>query len=151
MILDLLPYKQPKGPRKKIGFIRYIVFGGALVFVAVLFILKVPDMEQIMLKSFIAGNVIYYVVGIALALAFRDNRAFCKYICPVTVFLKPMSYFAALRVKVDPQQCVSCGKCKSVCPMNVDMTSNSRKRKNGTECILCMQCVDSCPKKALKI
>ena len=26
MILDLLPYKQPQGPRKKIGFIRYVVF-----------------------------------------------------------------------------------------------------------------------------
>lgn len=33
--------------------------------------------------------------------------------------------------------------------MNVDVTDNSRKRENGTECILCMECVKSCPKKAL--
>lgn len=33
--------------------------------------------------------------------------------------------------------------------MEVDMTDNSRKRKNGTECILCMACVKSCPKHAL--
>ena len=26
-----------------------------------------------------------------LAFAWKDNRAFCKYICPITVFLKPMS------------------------------------------------------------
>ena len=41
------------------------------------------------------------------------------------------------------------GKCKKVCPMDVDVTDNSRRRKNGTECILCMECVKSCPKDAL--
>ena len=75
--------------------------------------------------------------------------AFCKYICPITVFLKPMSYFALVRVKCDKEKCVSCGKCRRVCPMNVDVTDNSRKRKNGTECILCMECVKNCPKGAL--
>lgn len=29
------------------------------------------------------------------------------------------------------------------------MTDNSRRRVNGTECILCMECVKSCPKGAL--
>ena len=88
-------------------------------------------------------------ISCILAFAFRDNRAFCKYICPITVFLKPMSYFSLLRVKCDKERCVSCGKCKRVCPMNVDVTDNSRKRENGTECILCMECVKACPKKAL--
>ena len=62
-----------------------------------------------------------------------------------------MSYYALTRVTVDAEACVSCGRCKKVCPMNVDMTDNSRKRKNGTECILCLECVDSCPKGALKL
>ena len=34
-------------------------------------------------------------------------------------------------------------------PMDVDVTDNSRNRKNGTECILCMECVKNCPKDAL--
>lgn len=88
-------------------------------------------------------------MGIFLAFRLHDNRAFCKYICPITVFLKPMSYFSLFRVKCDHSKCVSCGKCKKVCPMEVDVTDNSRRRKNGTECILCMECVKSCPKKAL--
>ena len=88
----------------------------------------------------------YYGVGIALACAFKDNRAFCKYICPITVFLKPASYFSLSRVKNDTEKCVSCGKCKTVCPMDVDMTDNARRRKNGTECILCLKCVEACPK-----
>lgn len=151
MILDLLPYKQPKEPRKRIGFIRYMMFVLSLTFVASLFLLQIGHLERIMFWSFLTGNIAYYVIGIGLAFAFKDNRAFCKYICPITVFLKPMSYYSMARVTVDKEKCVGCNKCKRVCPMNVDMTDNSRKRLNGTECILCMECIDSCPKKALKL
>jgi len=149
MILDFLPYKIPKNPRGKIGFIRYITFAAALIFVAALFLSHVGNIERIMFWAFIVGNSIYYIVGIIMAFAYKDNRAFCKYICPITVFLKPMSYFAWFRVKCNKKKCISCGKCKQVCPMNVDVMDNSRKRENGTECILCMECVKACPKKAL--
>ena len=149
MILDLLPYKVPAAPRKKIGWIRYITFAISLVFVAALFLARVGNIERIMFWAFIGGNAAYYIASIALAYTFKDNRAFCKYICPITVFLKPMSYFSLLRIKCDKDKCVSCGKCKKVCPMDVDITDNSRKRENGTECILCMECVRNCPKDAL--
>ncbi len=149
MVLDFLPYKKPGRPRAKIGWIRYIVFAVSLAFVAGLFLAHVGNLERIMFWAFIVGNVLYYAVGIVLAFVFKDNRAFCKYICPITVFLKPASFFALFRIKCDKEKCVSCGRCKAVCPMDVDMTDNSRKRKNGTECILCMECVKACPKKAL--
>ena len=149
MVLDFLPYKVPKEPRRKIGWIRYITFAASLIFVAALFLAHVGSLERIMFWAFIIGNILYYTAGIILAFFFKDNRAFCKYICPITVFLKPMSYFSLIRLKCDKEKCVSCGKCKRVCPMNVDVTDNSRKRKNGTECILCMECVKNCPKDAL--
>ena len=149
MILDFLPYKIHKHERKNIEWIRYIVFLLSLGFVATLFIANVKHLDRIMFVSFIICNLVYYIVGIALAYIFEDNRAFCKYICPITVFLKPMSYFSLVRIKCDTDKCISCNKCKKVCPMDVDMTDNSRKRKNGTECILCMECVRSCPKDAL--
>ena len=150
MILDFLPYKVPAGPRKNIGFIRYITFFASLFFVAALFLFQVQEKEYILFYSFLAGNLLYYMVGIALAFALKDNRAFCKYICPITLFLKPMSYFSLLRIRCDKEKCISCGKCRQVCPMDVDMMDNSRGRKNGTECILCMDCVKACPKQALK-
>ncbi|WP_353744735.1 4Fe-4S binding protein [Acetobacterium sp. MES1] len=78
----------------------------------------------------------YFDIGTILAFACKDNRAFCKYICPITIFLKPASYFSLLRIKIDEEKCNGCGRCKKVCPMNVEMTNNSRKRINGTECIL---------------
>lgn len=151
MILDLLPYKVPNGPRKKIGYIRYITFIISFLFVGILFVLHIKDLDKIMFYAFIVGNIIYYIIGIILALVLKDNRAFCKYICPITIFLKPASYFSILRVKCDKDKCISCKKCQKTCPMNVDMTNNSRKRKNGTECILCLECINKCPKKALHL
>lgn len=149
MVLDFLPYKIPRKPRKHIGFIRYITFLISFAFVAALFLCHAGDMENIMFWSFLIGNILYYAAGIALAIVLKDNRAFCKYLCPITVFLKPMSYFSLLRIECDKEKCISCGTCKKVCPMDVDITDHSRKRKNGTECILCMECVKICPKKAL--
>lgn len=151
MVLDFLPYKVPKNPRKKkLGFIRYLMFVLSFAFVVIMILTQASSKwEKIMFFAFLIGNIIYYIIGITLAFVFKDNRAFCKYICPITVFLKPMSYFSIVRITCDKDKCVSCGKCKQICPMNVDVTDNSRKRENGTECILCFECRNSCPKKAL--
>jgi polyferredoxin len=152
MVLDFLPYKVPEKPRVvKLEKIRYLMFVLSLSLVAALFLFKPDNLEMIMFISFIAGNLIYYAVGIWLAYRFKDNRAFCKYFCPITVFLKPACYFSITRIKVDEAKCIHCGKCLKVCPMNVDMLNNSRRRKNGTECILCMACIKVCPKSALKM
>lgn len=149
MILDLLPYKQNKVPRKKWGFIRYIMFALSLAIVLLLFWFDMAD-AYTMFILFVVGNLFYYVVGIALAILLKDNRAFCKYICPITVFLKPMSYYSLLRVKCDEDKCIRCRKCLKTCPMDVEVNNNSRSRKNATECILCQQCTKVCPTKALK-
>lgn len=150
MVLDFLPYKQPKKARKeKLGILRYVMFALSLAVVSCLFLMKIAHLEEIMFRMFLAGNAAYYISGIVLVFVFKDNRAFCKYLCPVTVFLKPMSYFSLLRVHCDENKCVHCGKCLQVCPMNVEVNKESRKRKNGTECILCYECTKACPTKAL--
>lgn len=151
MVLDCLPFPVPEKPRaEKLGRMRYAAFGASLLLVAGLFWGRASHMEQIMFWLFLGGNALYYALGIFLAFRFRDNRAFCKYLCPVTVFLKPMSYFSLLRVHCDERKCVHCGKCRKVCPMDVEVNREARSRKNGTECILCYACTKVCPTKALK-
>lgn len=150
MVLDLLPFRVPRGPEKArlcpVHRVRRLsrLCGRPLPAGA-------AGRDKILFWSFLAGNLLYYAAGAALAFGFRDNRAFCKYLCPITVFLKPASYFSLLRVKNDTSRCVSCGRCRKVCPMDVDMVDNSRGRKNGTECILCFQCMEECPQKALHV
>lgn len=148
MIFDLLPYKRPKGDRKPYGYIRYLLFILILSGMSILFVYGFTN-NELLLEMFIIGNILYYIIGIVLAIIFKDNRAFCKYICPITVFLKFFSYFSLLRIKCNNHKCDSCNKCLKVCPMNVDMLNDSRKRKNGTECILCGECVRSCKQDAL--
>ncbi len=151
MIFDLLPYKRHNDDRKPYEYFRYVLFIVILMVVGAVFVFKIEDSNEILFWMFILGNIIYYAVGIAMAFAFKDNRAFCKYVCPVTVFLKPASYFSLLRVKVDESKCNKCNKCLIVCPMDVDILDNSRSRKHGTECILCCECVKACKQDALKL
>lgn len=151
MILDLLPYRNPQCERKNWGYLRYVLFVIILMLVSGLFLFKVSNLNVIIFNLFIIGNIIYYVIGILLAFVLKDNRAFCKYICPITVFLKPASYFSIIRIKVDKEKCNECGICVKNCSMNVDVLDNSRKRFNGTECILCTECMKKCPKDAIKL
>lgn len=151
MVLDILPYKKSSKRVRMLGCIKYLLFVFSFLVVLFLFVFVDQGREEVMFWLFIIGNICYYVVGILLAFLLRDNRAFCKYICPVAVFLKPASYFSYLRVKCDRDKCRCCGKCVRNCPMNVDVLDNSRRRKNGTDCILCLECVNECPVKALKL
>ena len=48
MVLDFLPYKVPEQPRKRLGWIRYITFAAALIFIAALFLAHVGNIERIM-------------------------------------------------------------------------------------------------------
>lgn len=151
MVLDFLPHKIPENHRRrKIGWIRYAAFASSLVFVVLLFLTRAPGIHRIMFWSFVIGNLIYYISGIALAFALKDNRAFCKYVCPVAVFMRLPAKFSLLRIRCDKEKCVSCGACRKLCPMDVDMTDNSRSRENGCDCILCFECVRKCPQDALR-
>lgn len=150
MVLDFLPYKKPQKPRReKLGRFRILVFVLSIIYFLILSYFFPDDLKNLMFISFIAGNILYYGIGIALAFIFKDNRAFCKYVCPITVFLKPASYYSLMRIQVDHDACISCGKCKKACPMDVDILDNRRSRKNGTECILCNECQSVCPVNAI--
>lgn len=153
MVLDILPYKTPKTHERvaNLGILRYLVFLITLLFVATLFYFNVPNLTYVMFLAFVIGNLIYYGIGIALAYILKDNRAFCKYVCPIVTFLKPASYFSLLRTKVNKDTCNSCNICVSKCPMDVDILDKKRSRKNGTECILCLECVKKCPTNSIKL
>lgn len=151
MMLDLLPYRRPERSRRRAGWVRLVVLVASVVLVAALLAAQVPDMETLMFVLFVAGNVLYYAIGIALAFALKDNRAFCKYACPVSPLMKPAAHLSLMRITCDEGKCVSCGKCLKACPMDVDMLDPKRSRRNATECILCQECASSCPTSALSI
>lgn len=109
----------------------------------------------------IAGNIVaslvfiyglYYLVGIGLAIAMKDNRAFCKYLCPITVFLKGGTSISLLRIEGNKDNCDQCGVCTDHCIMDIDIPAytTAGQRVKSSECVLCMQCVAACPQGLLK-
>ncbi len=97
------------------------------------------------------GNTTYYTLAIFLAMGFKDNRAFCKYACPIPVTQKLATHFAILKQKVDTQKCTECSLCEQNCPMDVNILGYAKEHKRtlSTECILCNTCVDICPASAI--
>lgn len=148
MVLDFLPWKKSPGRRQGLGAIRYIVLAGSLALVLALMAAGMVT-EDLLFLGLAVGNLAYYAVGIALAHALKDNRAFCKYICPVGVLMKPAASVSLLRVTCDAGKCISCDRCLRACPMDVDMKDASRHRRGATECILCGACLRACPQGAL--
>jgi polyferredoxin len=157
MILDLLPYKKPqRGRIRRLGVIRYLYFFLSLGLVLFIwYVLKDPvePFSTDELYWLLFGNILFYGAGLFLAYRMKDNRAFCKYMCPVPVLQKITSRFSLLKMKIDPGLCVDCGRCEKVCPMDVKLLDykNDNRRVLSTECILCSTCVYECPRNAVSI
>jgi len=158
MILDLLPFKKSIGRiNKKLGYIRYVHFIiSILVVLSAWFIFGYKNKEYHSVFNiwwFITGNLIYYISGIAAAFILKDNRAFCKYLCPIVVFLKTGARFSILKIKGSKDKCTDCGECEECCPMDIKITDyiKNNKRILSTECILCLKCIHACKNNSLKI
>ncbi len=104
---------------------------------------------------FVIGNLFYWTAGIVLAFVLRDNCAFCKYVCPVSVVLKVAARPALVRVAGDAQACQNCESkaCTTLCPMDIRIPDYvlAGQRVMSTECILCQQCVAICPPNTLRL
>ncbi|MGP8187489.1 MAG: 4Fe-4S binding protein, partial [Terracidiphilus sp.] len=90
MVLDLLPFTKSRG-RLPGGWerLRYVHFAISVMLIAsVVFLFGVRPTGYEPVYWMIAGNLFYYLAGITLAFALKDNRAFCKYLCPVPVLMK---------------------------------------------------------------
>jgi uncharacterized protein (DUF362 family)/ferredoxin len=51
----------------------------------------------------------------------------------------------------DPQQCISCGDCKKVCPAQVIHFHNKKPYADYKNCIRCFCCQELCPVKAVHV
>jgi polyferredoxin len=101
----------------------------------------------------ITGNVLYFSSGIILAFALKDNRAFCKYLCPITTILKISSRFALFKMEGDKDKCKECKACARACPMDINIPEYVKNggRVLSTECILCQTCSTVCPEKNISM
>jgi len=98
--------------------------------------------------------------GVILLIAslhlFVGKRAFCHSVCWMAPFMimgmkvSDLLRLPRLRLKSNRDSCNGCKLCSKKCPMSLDVkvmveTANMK----NSECILCGECVDICPKKSI--
>ena len=88
----------------------------------------------------------FLVLLAVLAASVFIERPFCKYLCPLGAFYGLFAKIGFLRIETDRAACVRCGKCASLCPMQV----NPAESADRAECIRCGACVSACPEEALR-
>ena len=88
----------------------------------------------------------YAILAIFLVLMVIARRPFCRMFCPLGAIYALTSFASVMRIRFDALQCVSCGKCDAVCPVELDV----KKEVGGPECIACGDCGKVCPTAALK-
>lgn len=157
MVLDFLPYKRNPNGRlaAKWEKVRYFHFAASLCLVLILWFLfgyRPARIDNSGLLWIVVGNAFYFASGILLAFALRDNRAFCKYLCPITAMLKTSSRFALVKIEGDRERCTRCGACVKTCPMDINIMEyvKNGQRVLSTECIFCLTCTTVCPEGILR-
>lgn len=158
-LLDQLPYRQsPNHLGLSWARLRYAVFGLSLGLVLLLwfgFGYRAGAVGRDAAYWFVAGNLLYWSVGVALAIVLEDNRAFCKYGCPNAVIFKQTARFSLFKVSGDANACLECPSqaCLPMCPMDIRIPDYIKvgERVLSTECIQCQACVCTCPLNTLKL
>jgi ferredoxin-type protein NapH len=157
MVLDFLPYKRNLNGRlaarwEKVRYFHFVVSLSLVLVLWFLFRYRPALMDNSEFLWLVVGNVLYFASAIILAFILRDNRAFCKYLCPITTILKTTSRFALLKIGGDREKCTQCGACVKACPMNINIMEyiDKGQRVLSTECIFCQTCTTVCPAGVLR-
>jgi polyferredoxin len=95
-------------------------------------------------------GVVVVIVPTALILG---KQAHCHYFCwqaPILVAgtkVGELFRWPSLHLRIDSAGCSNCGLCDRNCPMSLEVTKMVKVGAiQTTECILCGNCMDSCPK-----
>ena len=92
------------------------------------------------------------VLGILFLLilwaSLRVTRFWCRALCPLGALLGAVSRWSILGLHKDPDKCDNCNRCLLNCQGGDDPLGTVPWHKS--ECLTCLNCVDSCPQHALK-
>lgn len=106
------------------------------------------------------GLIIYFaVVFLILILAFTlGRRGFCHTVCWMAPFMQLGMYIQKkfhlphLNLQTQAENCISCNACTKKCTMSLPVMDMVKKGMiEDYDCVLCLECVDACPRNVIKL
>ncbi len=97
---------------------------------------------------FAQGLVLGVLFAVILFASLRVTRLWCRSMCPLGAMLGAVSRWSVLGLDKDSHSCDHCNRCLLYCQGGDDPIGGAPWRK--AECLLCMNCVGSCPHNGLK-
>ncbi len=85
------------------------------------------------------------LAGAILIASMFIYRFFCRFMCPLGAIYGLLNKISFLKMSVDNDKCISCGKCEKVCKLDI----NPVDTPNHTACIRCGDCRTTCPTDAI--
>ncbi|HEX7728004.1 MAG TPA: 4Fe-4S binding protein [Terracidiphilus sp.] len=98
----------------------------------------------------------HFVQGVFLGILFllilfaslRVTRFWCRSLCPLGALLGAVSRWSILGLHKDQAACDKCNRCLLNCQGGDDPIGGAKWHKS--ECLMCMNCLDSCPHHSLE-
>lgn len=148
-------------------FIKYGVFAGLVVAVPIFLtpafplyfcrLCPVATVESAVPWAIINGTTDVMSLAIRLGILFAivilamgHHRFFCKVICPLGACLSVFNRFAAVFPERNAN-CIDCGACNKVCPMETKSARFGVYDDRAEECISCLDCHKKCPTDAIRL
>ena len=103
------------------------------------------DFRQAHFAQSLVVGILFLVI---LWASMRITRFWCRSICPLGALLGFVSRWSILGLHKDASSCDKCNRCLLNCQGGDDPIGGVPWRKS--ECLVCMNCVDSCPHDALE-
>lgn len=105
----------------------------------------VLDFRQVYFSQSLVFALLFVTV---LLLSLRVTRLWCRSICPLGALLGLLSRYSILGLEKNKAACDNCNRCLLHCQGGDDPLGTAKWRKS--ECLMCMNCVPSCPTHALR-
>lgn len=90
------------------------------------------------------GSVVQITLGVAiLALSLFIYRPFCRFLCPLGIFLEKVALFSLFKIKKDQVSCDKCTFCYKSCKINAideKMTVHNDLCIRCGDCLICKKC-----------
>lgn len=85
------------------------------------------------------------VLGLTLVGSLLMERPWCRFMCPFGALVGLTNKFSLFKIKRNKSTCISCGKCDSICPVGIEVSS--KEVITDLNCIRCLECTSerACP------